>query len=289
MYTYARVLLPINPGIRETVRVSTPIVTLKHRVSTLIQNNWQKAIKYVKAIGTSKNSNPDDKSNDIATILAPVAIRKLVQKLLLVGPQVHHSPPRPILRITPSSVQDALLSDAHLVLNQSVPKVFLQTLKNPGIQHKFVFSQKLNKNELSCEAYMTGKIKSSPHMRKTHDCVPGQTISSAVAGPMSFGDQRLDKTYFVTGIYTYSCYAFTLNRRTEVRQFDDRTIFHFIKVFGKPPLVLVSDNTNAHVAGDMNKLVNSYYMQQKSTTPYNARENSVAVRLIQNLMNLIRC
>lgn len=167
-----------------------------------------------------------------------------------------------------------VLADAHLVLNHTTPEIIIKTLKNPNLQFSKDFKDKLVRLPLSYEGFLTEKLKSAPHQRKQHSYVPGQAINSDVKGPLNFAGERPKQAYFITCVDASSYYEFSipLKDRTKFPEFIEDTIRHFIEVFGKPPLVFISDNAREYVSSTMQTILNSFHVQYRQTTAYNAQE-----------------
>lgn len=223
--TQALVLPPLHPATKEALRVTIPIAKVKNGVYEIMIPNKHTSIS-MKSMQMKTVPPPlrtPDHTRSIAHTLAPAATLRRKTEILRPTNQKYKELV-PILRTPTSTKGDAILADAHLVLNHASPAVILKTLKNPTLQYSKNFSQQLQHNKLSCEACFSVKLKSAMHKRKLHGYCPGQALSSEVSRPFNFDGARLDNAYFFTCVDASSRYAFVLpiDKWTEVQLFVEK-------------------------------------------------------------------
>lgn len=89
---------------------------------------------------------------------------------------------RPHIKLKPSSQQLQIEYDYHLLFNHASSSTILKKLRNPHIKYdKSLITTAMN-NTMSCGPYHDAKLKKAPHRRAEQHYIPGEAMSSDVAG-----------------------------------------------------------------------------------------------------------
>lgn len=189
----AYVLPPHHPTTREAIMSTKKIASVNNGVYELNVRPKSKPTPYARKALGFLNLKP--KRMKIARAVDNVMIpspRTTKPKAL---PIVISTPPskNPKTKSTLDKKRRAMAYDYQLLFNHASLSEIMKSLNNPALQYDPAHVPPTTHAPLTCSPCHDAKLRTAPHHRKAHQYMPGQAISSDVAGPFNYHGQSLDE------------------------------------------------------------------------------------------------